>query len=164
MDATQCQDILGTWFAPEHARLFAPSSDHCFATRFNDARTDKEAFAAKGAVLHARNIIDEIGQFIFDGLGIGFAEAFLAGLRNQLLHLVVEQAAGPPPQPGFIVGVLLTAQQRDQHFAGVFEGMIKSTIWRALGKQSRPMRAKPSAPSIRSTTCNATVKPRRSAS
>ena len=117
MDTAQSQDVLGSRFAPEHAGLFATGSDHGFTTCLNDARADKKALAAKGAVLHARDIVEEIGQFVFDRLGIGFAEAFLAGLRNQLLHFVVAQSASPASRPGFIFGVLLAAQQGDQHFA-----------------------------------------------
>jgi hypothetical protein len=60
LNAAQRQDVLCAWFAPEHARLLAPRADHCFATGFNHPRPNKEALAAESAILHARDIVNEV--------------------------------------------------------------------------------------------------------
>ena len=36
VDATQGQDVFGSWFAPEHAGLFAAGAHHGLAAGFND--------------------------------------------------------------------------------------------------------------------------------
>jgi hypothetical protein len=64
MDAAQRQMFSAPRFAPEPARPPAASAERGFASGLNGARTDEEAFAAKGAALPARDVVDEIaGQF-----------------------------------------------------------------------------------------------------
>ena len=87
--------------------------------------TDKEALAAEGPILHALDIVDEVPQLLFYGLGLGFADALPTGLSDQLLHFVVEQSPGPASESLFVIRVLFAPQQRRQYFARVFERMIE---------------------------------------
>ena len=56
---------------------------------------------------------------------MGFTDALLTGLSDQLLHLVLEQSPGPASEPLGVIGMLSTAQQRRQYFARVLERMIE---------------------------------------
>ena len=109
LNAAQRQNVLCARFAPEHARLLAPGADHRLATGFNNPGANKEALAAEGAILHTLDIVDEVPQLLFYGLGLGFAGTLLPGLSDELLHLVVEQPPGPASEPLFVIGVLSTA-------------------------------------------------------
>src|SRR5258708_7623257 len=87
-DVAKRQDILGSRYAPEHARLFAARADDGFTAGFDDPRTDEEAAAAEGAILHALDVADEITQFLFHRFGSGGAGAFLARRRDELFDLI----------------------------------------------------------------------------
>src|SRR5712691_4850797 len=95
VDTAQGQNVLGTRFAPEHARLLAAGSDERLAPGLHHARTDEETLAAEGAILHPRHIVDEVTQLLLHRLGLGLAGAFFAGLSDEFLHLVFEQLPGP---------------------------------------------------------------------
>lgn len=68
-----------TRFAPEHARLLASGTDHRFAPGFDHPGANEAALPAEGAILHARDIVHEVAQFLFDGLGAGLAGALPPG-------------------------------------------------------------------------------------
>src|SRR5467141_1171225 len=85
VNTAQSQNIFGPRLAPEHARLLAAGSDDRLASRLDDTRADEETLPAKGAILHARHVVDEVTQFLLHHLGPGFAGAFFASLGDELL-------------------------------------------------------------------------------
>jgi len=85
----------------------ASGADHFLAARLDHTGTDEETLTAKGAILHARDVVDEVGQFPFDCGGLGLAQALLSARSDQFLHLVFEQLPSPAPQTGFVVWALL---------------------------------------------------------
>src|SRR5258706_236767 len=125
VNAPKRQYIFGARLTPKHARLLAPGTDNGLAARFDDSGTDEKAFATKSAILHTRDIADEVPQFFFDSLGLRLAGGLLAQLSNELLDLVIEQPLGPASESGFVVGMLFAAQERHEHFARVFQRMIE---------------------------------------
>jgi hypothetical protein len=87
MDAAQSQDVFCAGQGPKHSGLFAAGTDDRFASGFHDARTDKVTCGAKGAILHALDIVLEISQFLLDCLRLRLTHALLAGFFNQRLNL-----------------------------------------------------------------------------
>src|SRR5688572_4012809 len=106
VDAAQSQDVFGAGFGPEHARLFAPGTDHGFTTGLDHARADEIPRRSIGALLHPAGVAHEIAERFADGpsLLLAFARALPARLLDQVLNLVLEQSFGPATQPFLLLG------------------------------------------------------------
>ena len=89
-DAAKRQDVLGARHAPEHTRLLATGADEGLATGFYDPRTNEEAAAAEGAILHAICVADEVAQLLIHRFGAVGAGAFLAGGGDELFDFIPE--------------------------------------------------------------------------
>src|SRR5439155_19647166 len=100
------QNLLRPQFRPEHARLFTSRADDGFAARFHHARSNEKPPFAKGSVLHPANVVQEIAQFFFNSLGVGFANTLLSGLGNQFFYSVFQQPLGPAALMGFALRML----------------------------------------------------------
>ena len=83
VNAPQSQDILGPRSSPEHSGLFAARADDGLAAGFNHARTNEETLFSEGAILHARDVIDEIAQCLLDVMGPAPVGRLLAGFSNE---------------------------------------------------------------------------------
>ena len=105
--------------------MLAPGPNDGFAARFDHSRADEKGLATKSAVLHTRNIVEEVSQLFFDSFGLRLAVALLATLSDELLNLVIEQPLGPASESGFVVGMLFAAQKRHKDFASVFHRVIE---------------------------------------
>jgi len=105
-DAAQSQDIFRSGYAPEHARLFAPSADDRLAAGFDDPRANEETPATESSILHPFDIAHKVTQLFFHCLGLGLACTLPAGLFDERLNFVFEQSFGPAVMPGFVMTFL----------------------------------------------------------
>jgi hypothetical protein len=92
---SESQDVLRTFFRPEHTGLFAARTDDALAASFNDTGSDEVAFLTEGPVLHPVNVFSEIVEGFFH---VPFALALavsVAGLIDHGFHTVSEQEFDP---------------------------------------------------------------------
>lgn len=80
------------------------------APRHSPRLSDGSQTTSWRTVLHALDVVDEVGQFHFDGFCIDLARTLLAHLLNELLHPIFKQAFSPLMAAGFIIGMLFVAQ------------------------------------------------------
>lgn len=125
-DTAESQDVLRSRLTPEHAGLFATRADDGLAAGFDDSRTDEEAPAAEGAVLHALDVANEVPQFFLHRFGPAAAGAFLARGSDELLDLIPQELSHPLAESLLEFRMVLAAQQGGlQHFAGMLPGVVE---------------------------------------
>jgi hypothetical protein len=118
-------DSVGPTNCPEHARLLEAGTDYGFASRFDDARADKQVLAAKLGVAHAFGISLKVACLdanLLDYLRIDYIDG--AQREDQLFDFSLVQQPLMFLHPSFllhgVVGVQL-ARQLPQVLAGVIE-------------------------------------------
>jgi len=84
MDASEGEDFVHAWLAPEHSRLLASFSDERAAAGFDDAGADEVVFGPEGSVLHTGAVVHEVAQSGFHLRHIATKEGLFACLLDDV--------------------------------------------------------------------------------